>query len=352
MASAVLARAHWPSLIARTRSSGMESMTALDHCLHLALRDVIPAPAERVPMSDALGAVLAEALHFPSDMPSLPEALREGFAVTALDLTGASASLPIALQAPLRLLPADPLPPGSDAVLPPDGVEHTQAGWEAIRSVSPGFAVRRAGHDGRAGALIAPTGAWLSERLCLVAALSGLRDCSIRRPRVAIDLPDPDQAAFAHRFLVKLGAQIVADAPHLILQPTRSTQQRLALSPAETAWLAHEQSALVLSVPRRFDGMVAACLALAVPAMAALSMTTALSAARPLGRKLASALGMSDLVLLSRQDDGWHPGPAGSVTLANLATADAFAIIPPESEGLAAGATLAGISLSSPLGRT
>jgi molybdopterin biosynthesis enzyme len=330
----------------------MESMTALDDCLYLALRDVAPVPAERLPMSDALGAVLAEALHFASDMPPTPQALREGFAVTALDLTGASADVPIALQAPIRLLPADPLPPGRDAVLPPDGVEATQTGWEAIRPVSPGHGVRRAGHDGRADVLIAPAGAWVSARLCLVAELSGLSECSMRRPRVSIALLDPVQAAFARRFLTNLGAQIVNDAPHLVLRPTNSTQQRLALSPAETAWLAREDGALALSVPRRFDGMVAACLALAVPAMAALSMATPLSLARPLTRKVASALGMSDLVLLTRQGERWHPGPAGTLTLAALATADAYAILPPESEGLPAGATLAGISLSSPFGRS
>jgi hypothetical protein len=206
------------------------------------------------------------------------------------------------------------------------------------------------GHDGRAGALIAPAGALVSARLCLVADRAGLAHCTIRRPRVAVALPDPAQARFAHAFLSALSAQIVDDAPHLILRPTADAQPKLALAPAQTAWLEREGAALALSVPRRFDGMVAACFALALPAMAALAGTTARSEARPLTRKLASALGMSELVLLTRQDADWHPAAPGSVTLAALALADAFAILPPLSEGLPAGASLAGTSLSFPFG--
>ena len=59
----------------------MDSLTALDHCLQAALRDIAPAPAEPVVLSDALGAVLAEPLIFPCDMPPTAQALRDGFAV-------------------------------------------------------------------------------------------------------------------------------------------------------------------------------------------------------------------------------------------------------------------------------
>lgn len=328
----------------------MDSLTTLDDCLAHALKDLAPAPAERVLLTDAMGCVLAEPLFFPADMPPVDEALRAGFAVSSLDLTGASASVPMPIAAPARLLPADPLPPGADAVLPPDGVEATGTAWEAIRPVGPGEGVRRSGHDGRAGALIAPAGATVSARLCLVADRAGLAHCTIRRPRVVLALNDPAQTRFARTFLTALGAQIVDDAPHLILRPTADAEPKLALAPAQTAWLAREGGALTLSVPRRFDGMVAACLALALPVMSALSGATVPSEERPLSRKLASALGMSELVLLTRQDADWHPAAPGAVTLSGLAMADAFAILPPLSEGLPAGASLAGTSLSSPFG--
>lgn len=328
----------------------MDSLTLLDDCLAHALRDFAPAPAQHVLLSDAMGAVLAEPLCFSADMPPIDEALRAGFAVSSLDLMGASASVPMPLVAPMRLLPADPLPPGTDAILPPYGVEAAGPAWEAIRPVGPGEGVRRAGHDGRAGSVIAPAGALVSARLCLVAEKAGLAHCTIRRPRVALALNDPAQARFARAFLTALGAQIVDDAPHLILRTTADAEPKLALAPVQTAWLEREGATLTLSVPRRFDGMVAACLALAMPAVAALNGATLRREARPLSRKLASALGLSELVLLTRQDAEWHPAAPGAVTLSGLAMADAFAILPPLSEGLPAGASLAGTSLSSPFG--
>lgn len=328
----------------------MDSLTALDPCLQEALRDLAPVPATLSALPDAMGAILAEPLIFPHDMPPRPVALRDGFAVASLDLTGASAGVPIPLAAPQRVSSADPLPPGTDAVLPVDGVEAGPAGWAAIRPVNPGQHVRRAGHDGRAGAVMAPAGTPVSERLCLVAAQSGVTEARVRRPRVALDLPDPTQVIFARALVTRLGAQLVDDAPHLIMRTVSDNRPCLALAPGETGWLARVDARLELRLPVRFDGMVAACLALGLPALAALAGAFTRPLVRPLARKLASALGMAELVLLTGQGPDWHPAPAGTLTLAALATADAFAILPPDSEGLAAGTPLAGISLTAPFG--
>lgn len=328
----------------------MNSLMSLDDCLAAALAAVPPVAAEVVPLPAARGGVLAKGLSFPADTPPVAEALRAGLAVVALDLTGASAGLPIPLAGPVHVLPGDPLPPGTDAVLPPEGVEAIGTAFEAIRPINPGEGVRRAGHDGRAGAPIAAAGAVMSERLCLIAALAGLAECHLRRPRLLVDLPDPLQADYAGALLTGLGGQVGSDTPDLILRPALGDVPCLALAPGDTARLSREGAALVLSVPRRFDGMVMALLALGLPAMATLTGGTPVTEARPLTRKVASALGLSDLVLLTRQGADWHPGPAGTVTLAGLAAADAFAIVPPDSEGLPAGAMLAGTLLSSPFG--
>lgn len=328
----------------------MNSLMSLDECLARALAGVSPVAPRLVPLADARGGVLAEGLAFPADTPPVAQALRAGVAVAALDLTGASAALPIAMTAPVHVLPGDPLPPGTDAVLPPEGLEATTTGFAAIRPIGPGEGVRRAGHDGRAGTPIAVPGRVMSDRLCLVAALAGVTQCSLRRPRVVIDLSDPVQADHARALLTMTGGQIVPDAPDLILRPSPDAVPRLALAPGDSAWLARDGAALVLSVPRRFDAMVAALLALGLPAMAVLTGAAPLIEERPLTRKIASGLGLSDLVLLTRAGAEWHPGPAGTLTLAGLAVADAFAIVPPDSEGLPAGAMLAGTLLSTPFG--
>lgn len=328
----------------------MDSLTALEACLAQALHGIALAPAEVLRLSEAGGLVLAHDLAFPADLPPVSEALRAGFAVAALDLTGASANVPVPLGLPSRMLPGDPLPAGTDAVLPEEGAECGVAGREAIRPVGPGEGVRRAGHDGRAGATIARAGALLSAGHVLAAAMGGVERCAVRGPRVAISLPDPRLAVFAAAWMTSLGAQVSDAAPHLILRVSDHDRPRLALTPAETAWIHREGDALVLSVPRRFDGAIAACLALGLPVMIALCGSETATEERPLSRKAASSLGLSELVLLTREGAAWRPSPAGSVTLSTLAAAHAFAILPPESEGLPEGAPLAGISLRSPLG--
>lgn len=328
----------------------MTALVPLEDCLAQALSGLGPILSEAVPLTAARGGILAEPLVFPLDTPPHPEALRAGVAVAALDLAGASASLPIPLAHPVRVLPGDPLPPGTDAVLPAVGLDTVAGGLVAIQTVAPGEGVRRAGHDGRAGAPIAAAGAVMNTHVCHVATMAGLEVCHLRRPRVRVDLPDPRHQAFGEKFLSALGGRPVADDPDLLLRQCDDATPRLALAPGDTAWLEREGAMLVLSVPRRFDAMVAACVALAMPAMAELTGAKTLTETRPVTRKIASGLGLSHLVLLTRQDDAWGPGPAGSVTLAALAAADACAILPPQSEGLPAGAMLAGIPLNCPFG--
>jgi molybdopterin molybdotransferase len=63
---------------------------------------------------------------------------------------------------------------------------------------------------------------------------------------------------------------VEGDDPHLCLRVTGDHRPRLALMPADTAWLAPEGGALVLTLPARFDGMVAALSGAGLPALAAL----------------------------------------------------------------------------------
>jgi molybdopterin molybdotransferase len=260
---------------------------------------------------------------------------------------GASASVPVPLSAPLPVRPGDPLPPGTDAVLPPDGIEPGPLGPEAIRPIGPGEGARRAGHDGRAGAVFARAGQVLTAGQAMVAGMSGIATVAVRRPRVAIRLEDAGQAALAGAWMRAAGAALSDDAPDLILRGATDHRPRLALSPAETAWLSRDGAAMVLTLPRRFDGMVAACLALGLPALAAQTGAAPRSETRALSRKVTSAVGMADLVLLARDGDRWSPFPAGSVTLTALAGAVAFAILPPGSEGMPEGALLSATLLPS-----
>ena len=329
---------------------GMSARLPLDLCLSGALDSVVPVASSRVEMTSALGRILAQDIRLPHDMPRSAEALRAGYAVAALDLVGASTAAPVPLLAPASVAPGEPLTAGMDAILPEDGID-SAAGWpEAIRPLNPGEGVRRMGHDGRAGDIIAAAGTRLTARHILMSSRAGITGAEIRTPRVALTLDDPAQLAFARGWFAALGACVVDSPADLTLLSARDHTPRLALVPAETAWLARADDGLVLTVPARFDGMLTACLALALPALALLSGAAPQSRTLSLARKLTSTVGLSELVLLSEEAGQWLPQPAGTLTLSGLATASAYAILPPDSEGMSTGALLSATPIDLPFG--
>lgn len=325
----------------------MDGLIPLETCLARALTGLQPVAPEMLAPGAACGHPLAADVVVPQDLPAAPQALRAGLAVSALDLVGASAQIPVPLDRMVRVLPGMALPAGADAVLPEDDAED----GAAIRPVMPGEGVRRLGHDGRAGALLLPAGRLLSARDVLAAELAGLALLPVRRPRVRIDLPDAAMARFAAGWARAAGARVVeGDDTHLCLRVTGDHRPRLALMPGDTGFLAPEGGTLVLTLPARFDGMVAALMALGLPALAALGGAAPRAEALPLARKLTSTVGLADLVLLARDGNAWSPAPAGLITVTGLASADAFAIIPPDSEGAAPGEMLAATPIDMPFG--
>ena len=327
----------------------MTCLTPLADALARVLDTVRPVPARALPLAQAQGAVLAQDLAFPADLPPTAQALRAGFAVAALDTVGASPFAPVPLGAPPRVLPGDPMPAGTDAVLLVADTDGTAPLVECLRPVDPGTGLRRAGHDARAGDLIAAQGHRLDARHMALARAAGLEMGPVRQPRVAlIDLPEP-MTAFLTPWLIGLGADLVdTGAADLTLRPATDPTPRLALAPGDAAEVAVTDTGVTLGLPARFDAGLAAVLALGLPVLAALSGAVQRTRTLPLSRKLSSGLGVSDLVLLTETQGTWSPGPAGTLTLADLARADAFALIPPQSEGLPQGAPLAATPILSP----
>lgn len=327
---------------------GMSGLTPLETCLAQALDGTAPVRSEPLGLAQAPGHVLAEDLVLPHDVPTAHEALRAGFAVRALDLMGAGPALPIPLSNPHALLPGQPLPPGTDAILTEEGTPGP-GHPAAIHPPAPGEGVRRAGHDGREGDILLRAGQHLGARQVLLAQLAGAGDLPVRRPRVHL-MPGLALADHLAAWVRSLGARITGERPDLTIRPAPRHQPRLALAPGDTAWLAREGGALMLDLPPRFDAALGAFLALGLPALAALAGAAQQPVSRPVSRKIASTIGLSDLVLLERAGAGWLPGPAGTLTLALLARAEAFALIPPGSEGIAAGTPLPGLRLDNAFG--
>ena len=57
----------------------------------------------------------------------------------------------------------------------------------------------------------------------------------------------------------------------------------------------------------------------------------------PLARKIASSVGLAEIVLLERQDEEWMPLATGDLPLETVARAEAWLLVSGGSEGYAAG---------------
>ncbi len=172
-------------------------------------REVIDAgrrETERVPLSAALGRVLAEPLRSPVDVPGFDRSNMDGFAVRAEDTYGASEEEPVFLTldeehivpgmqpvtevtsgSAVTIATGGMLPRGADAVVPVE-VTDVEAGRLAVRRAAvPGAALSFAGTDMGAGETVLFAGSSLSSRECGVLAAIGCDQVPVvRRPRVAI----------------------------------------------------------------------------------------------------------------------------------------------------------------------
>jgi molybdopterin molybdotransferase len=159
------------------------------------------APEELLPISRALGRVLAEDVTAPFDVPLADNSAVDGYAVRAADLVpGGRARLRVVADLPagaiyahalgsseaLRIMTGAPVPRGADAVVPQELA--TCAGeWVELRAVEPHANVRSRGEDVRAGAVVLRGGDVLRPQdLGLIASL-GYGEVRVhRRPRVAL----------------------------------------------------------------------------------------------------------------------------------------------------------------------
>lgn len=160
---------------------------------------------ERVPLEAAHGRVLAEEIVASADVPPFSRAAMDGYAVRAMDTTGATPARPAILtriekvftgQMPSQtvgpgqcteIATGAPMPPGADAVVM---VEQTDADGAAVRifaAADPGQNIGRQGADIKRGQAVLRAGEELNaSRVGAVAALGRAYVEAYARPRVAI----------------------------------------------------------------------------------------------------------------------------------------------------------------------
>ncbi|HEY6050797.1 MAG TPA: gephyrin-like molybdotransferase Glp [Thermoanaerobaculia bacterium] len=158
-----------------------------------------PLAAEDVPLIDACGRVLAEAVRARRDQPATDISMMDGYALRAAD---AGAPLRVAgeiaagdepwtrelqVREAARIFTGAPLPPGADCVVMQ---EHAARSGGEVRVQQPpkaGQHIRRRGEELTAGMEALPAGRVLdSADLALAAACGAATVRSHRRPRVAV----------------------------------------------------------------------------------------------------------------------------------------------------------------------
>ncbi|MDR2280234.1 MAG: molybdopterin molybdotransferase MoeA, partial [Gordonia sp. (in: high G+C Gram-positive bacteria)] len=166
-----------------------------------------PLPVERIPLSEALGRVLASDVRSRWPVPLFDNSAMDGYAVHGGEAI-AGAELRVVADVPAgssldpaigpgeaaRIMTGAPVPTDADAVVP---LEHTDLGTE-VRAAAPdrivvttaprpGAHIRRAGEDAEAGSLTVAAGTVLGPWQLSAAASAGHDVVEVHRsPRVAV----------------------------------------------------------------------------------------------------------------------------------------------------------------------
>jgi molybdopterin molybdotransferase len=166
---------------------------------------VAPAPAEAVPLREALGRVLAQDVVSHDNVPGFDNSAMDGFALRASDTAMATDAAPAALTvigesragAPyadrlepgqaVRISTGAMVPAGSDAVLRVEDAREADGTVTTTRPVTPGLEIRRAAEDIAAGEVVLTAGTRIGPAELGVAASTGAAQLFCARPpRVAI----------------------------------------------------------------------------------------------------------------------------------------------------------------------
>ncbi|XIA64837.1 molybdopterin-binding protein [Bradyrhizobium sp. TZ2] len=354
------------------------SLTPLDIALDALLNGVEPIAPSELPLKEALRCIAA-------DMPPLEAypprdiAAVDGYAFRARDLVGASSYSPLPLPAsPVWVEAGEAIPDGCDCVLDSDSVDGSGPMPQVLAEAIPGQGVRRAGGDIAAGSHVVETGHRVLRRDLLLARAAGMERLKVRRPRLRIvNIPggtvtadmiaesaraagvDVVSLTAAGRDAASIAAVLDVRACDLLLIVGGSGVGRtdatvtalathgdvlahgIALQPGRTAAVGRIGPTPVVVLPGAPDQAVAAWWMLALPALDRLSGRRPRRTLNlPLARKIASSVGLAEVVLLERKQGVWVTLAAGELSLDAIARAEAWLAVPGGSEGFAAGASV------------
>jgi len=340
---------------------------------------VIPCDIEAA--AAAVGATLAHDIAARDPRPAVHLALIDGWAVHAELTAYAEAYTPALLTGLREIAVGEPLGTDGDAVAPLDAVTWRGGTGELPTALTSGDGVLPPGTDAGAGEAL-----WLAGhrlRATDVAAMRalGIREARVRRPRIRIARAGQERDDIADAIVdwitcavgadggepvpatagAGVDALLAADGVDAVIvtggtgagardgsvQALRRAgvveAHGIAVSPGETAAFGMAASRPVLLIPGRLDAAVAVWLLIGRSLLARLcgSAGNAPFHQSVLTAKIASTVGLTELVLVHRTGDGVVPLASKYLPLATLAHADGWIVVPAASEGLAPGTVVA-----------
>lgn len=362
----------------QTQNPRLPQLTPLDTALERLSGLVRAVQPRDVPVMESRGRVAAADVTASGDFPSSPRAHTDGWAVSSGDLVGASSYSPAILTPPPSWVDAgDPMPAGADAVLPFHDLSESVPGTaEAGASVAPGEGVRLAGQDIGASRVVVSAGARISFQQSAVLGQIGLSRVSVRTARVRVVEAGAARGHghIARAWLQARGADVTeivsggADRPaladiyqrgdaDLVISIGGTGEGRndvaaaalaaageiavrgVALRPGTSLTFGQAVGVPVLLLPGRLDALFAGLLSVGAFALGRLTglMGDQDAIAAALTAKASSAIGFSEIFIVTLEGDGVRPHPLSEAGWDVLASASGWFTVPPGSEGLAAG---------------
>lgn len=354
----------------------LQRITALTPLAEILSRiDAIASPSavhSLAPMR-AAGGTLAADVVASADTPAQPTALIDGWAVNADEVIDASSYAPaVPRTRPVWLNAGEPLPAGTDAVLPSDVVNPENLA-EVHAPAASGDGVLLAGMNAGKDSVLRPAGARVRMLDAAVFEALGVDSVPVRTPAVKIitltrvehDYAGPviadavrahgGAAAVAHDLsleaaafeagtdaVIGIGGTGTGRNDNAVISLARLGSVEchgFAVAPGQTAALGHAKGRPILLLPGRLDAALAVFLLVGRHLMNRLSGARGEEKGLPvtLVRKVSSTIGLSEVVFVRRVADGVEPLGQSALSLQALAQADGWIHAPAESEGMAAG---------------
>jgi molybdopterin biosynthesis enzyme len=337
---------------------------------------VEPVEPREVELDAALSRVLARDISA-GPLPARPVALRDGWAIAAGLTADASSYAPALLDTAKRIDAGEPLPEGADAVAPLDAVGTRDGRAEIFAPLAPGEGILPKAADCDPARPLLRAGQTLTPVELAVLAAAGIAKVLVRAPRIHVVRARPGYDTIlgaATTLIIRLVAaagatpverladdlatamnEDLADAliaiggtgagrndasVRTLAAVGRVEVHGIALSPGETAALGFVGARPVLLIPGRFDAALAVWLTLGRHLIARLTggAPKREGTSAVLARKVASPLGMTELVPVRHRDGLTDPFASGYWPLQAIAEADGWIEVPPGSEGYPAGA--------------